>query len=173
MNIADWTARTVKARRAAHRALGEHESAASRVILLEDLAKSLSGTPVDVQDYFREAICCLEGKLYRSAIVVAWAGFFHVFSDTLYTRHEAAIRTYRPKWSFKEMAELREAIGESHLLIVAKDVKFITKAQLRIYDGQLSERNQCAHPTLYRPSMNTAIGYVDTMIRQTISCLDL
>lgn len=159
------------ARRAAHHALAGHESAASRVILLEDLTKSLSGTPVDVQDYFRESICCLEGKLYRSAIVVAWAGFFHVFSDTLYDKHEAAIRTARSKWSFKEMAELREAIGESHLLIVAKDVKFITKAQLRMYDGQLSERNQCAHPTLYRPSMNAAIGYVDAMIRQTINCL--
>ena len=125
------------------------------------------------QDYFREAICCLKGKLYRSAIVVAWAGYFHVFSGALYNKHETAIRVARPKWSFKDMPELRDAIGKSHLLIVAKDVKFITKAQLRIYDGQLSERNQCAHPTLYRPSMNAGIGYVDAMIRQTISCLEL
>lgn len=82
------------------------------------------------------------------------------------------IRTARPKWSFKNITELREAIGESHLLVVAKDVKFITKSQLRKFDGQLSERNQCAHPTLYLPSMNAAIGYVDDMVRQTISFLD-
>jgi hypothetical protein len=37
--------------------------------------------------------------------------------------------------------------------------------------GQLSTRNQCAHPTLYKPSLNSAIGYVDEMIRQTIEYL--
>ncbi|WP_017939002.1 hypothetical protein [Zestomonas thermotolerans] len=171
MDLEDWTARASKARRAAHRALSKHESAASRVVLLEDLTKSLSGTPVDVQDYFSEAIACLEGELYRSGIVLAWAGHFHVFSEVCYQKHEADIRAARPKWAFKDLSELKESVAESQFLIVAKDVKFTTKAQLRILDGQLSQRNQCAHPTLYRPSMNAAIGYVDDMIRQTLSYL--
>lgn len=67
--------------------------------------------------------------------------------------------------------ELRELIAESQFLIVAKELKFTNKARLRIPDGKLSQRNQCAHPTLYRPSMNAAIGYVDQMIRQTLSYL--
>jgi len=138
---------------------------------LEDLTKSLLGTPVDVQDYFSEAISCIENKAYRSGIVLAWSGHFHVFSEVCYQRHEAEIRTARPKWKFKDLSELKESVAESQLLIVAKDVKFTTKAQLRILDGQLSQRNQCAHPTLYRPSMNAAIGYVDDMIRQTVSYL--
>ncbi|HWJ87795.1 MAG TPA: hypothetical protein VNS12_06975 [Pelagibacterium sp.] len=171
MGLEDWTARASKARRSAHWALAKHESAASRVVLLEDLTKSLSGTPVDVQDYFSEAISCLESELYRSGIVLAWAGHFHVFSEVCYQKHEADIRAARPKWTFKDLGELKEAIAESHFLIVAKDVKFTTKAQLRILDGQLSQRNQCAHPTLYRPSMNAAIGYVDELIRQTLSYL--
>jgi hypothetical protein len=148
MDLEDWTARASKARRAAHRALSKHESAASRVVLLEDLTKSLSGTPVDVQDYFSEAIACLEGELYRSGIVLAWAGHFHVFSEVCYQKHEADIRAARPKWAFKDLSELKESVAESQFLIVAKDVKFTTKAQLRILDGQLSQRNQCAHPTL-------------------------
>lgn len=166
-----WTAKASKARRAAHQALSKHESAASRVVLLEDLAKSLSGTPVDVQDYFSEAIACLEGELYRSGVILAWSGHFHVFSEVCYQQHEADIRAARPKWAFKDLAELKELAAEAQLLTVAKDVKFISKAQLRILDGQLSQRNQCAHPTLYRPSMNAAIGYVDDMIRQTLSYL--
>lgn len=109
--------------------------------------------------------------LFRSGIVLAWAGYFHVFSETLFLKHEAEIRTARPKWVFKDLAELKEVVAESQFLVVAKDVKFIGKAQLRILAGQLSERNQCAHPTLYRPSMNAAIGYVDDMIRQTLTCL--
>jgi hypothetical protein len=87
MELEYWVARTGKARRAAHRALAKHESAASRaVILFEYLSKSLSRTPVDVQDYFCEAIACLEGELYRSAIVLAWAGYYHVFSRRFATR---------------------------------------------------------------------------------------
>ena len=166
-----WTSRASKARSAAHRALAKHESAASRVVLLEDLTKSLSGTPVDVQDYFSEAISCLENKLYRSGIVLAWAGHFHVFSEVCYQKHEDDIRHARPKWIFRDLTELKESVAESQFLIVAKDVRFTSKAQLRVLDGQLSVRNQCAHPTLYRPSMNAAIGYVDDMIRQTLSYL--
>ncbi len=171
MGLEDWTARVSKARRAAHNALSKHESAASRIVLLEDLSKGLSGTPVDVQDYFGEAISCLEWKLYRSGIVLAWAGHFHVFSEVCFQKHEADIRSIRTKWTFKDLADLKETYAEAQFLTVGKDVKFITKAQLRILDGQLSLRNQCAHPTLYRPSMNAAIGYVDDMIRQTLSYL--
>ena len=171
MALEDWTARASMARRAAHGALAKHESAASRIVLLEEVTKSLSGTPVDVQDYFSEAISCLESKLYRSGIVVAWAGHFHVFSEVCYQKHEDDIRAARSAWKFKNLAELKENVTESAFLIVAKDVKFTTKPQLRILDGQLSLRNQCAHPTLYRPSMNAAIGYVDDMIRQTLSYL--
>lgn len=169
MGIENWAVRASKARRAAHNALAQHESAASRIVLLEDLSKSLAGTPPDVQDYFGEAISCLEGKLYRSGVILAWAGHFHVLSETCFQRHAADIRKARPKWRFKNLTELKEAHAESQFLIVAKDVKFISKPELRILDGQLSYRNKCAHPTLFRPSMNAAIGYVDGMIRQTLS----
>ncbi len=168
MGLEDWLTRVSGARRAAHNVLAKHESAASRIVLLEDLSKHLSGTPVDVQDYFSEAISCLENELYRSGIVLAWAGHFNVFSEVCFQKHEADIRAARPKWAFKDLAELKELVAESQFLTVAKDVKFTTKAKLRILDGQLSLRNQCAHPTLYRPSMNAAIGYVDDMIRQTL-----
>ena len=170
MDLLNWASRARRAERAAHMALARHDGASSRVILLEDLAKSLSGAPVDVQDYFSEAICCIENKLYRSSIFVGWAGFFHVFSESLLSKEEVAIRAKRPNWKFDDLSELKEC-GESHLLNVAKDVKYINKATRRIYDGQLSTRNQCAHPTLYRPSMNEAIGFVDNMIRQTVALL--
>jgi hypothetical protein len=168
MDLVEWTRRVGTARRAAHLALSRHEGSNSRVVLLEDLAKVLSGSPVDVQDYFNEAICCIENKLYRSSVVVGWAGFFHLFSETLYVKHEAEIRAKRANWSFSDLSELKETRTENDLLIVAKDVKFISNATRRIYDGQLSTRNQCAHPTLYRPSLNEAIGFVDKMIRQAV-----
>lgn len=171
MSLEGWVARASKVRREAHRVLAKHESAASRIVLLEDLSKRLSGTPVDVQDYFDEAISCVEGKMYRAGIVLAWAGHFHVFSEICYARHEDKIRAARLKWEHKDIADLKAQVSESQFLMVAKEVRFTQNAQHRILDGQLSHRNQCAHPTLYRPSMNAAIGYVDDMIRQTLSYL--
>lgn len=116
----------------------------------------------------QEAISCLEYGLKRSAIVVAWAGFFQLFAEKLFAQHEAAVRTARPKWGFHDLADLMEQVPESQILDVAKDVRFHTKSELRVRQGQLSRRNQCAHPTLYRPSSNEAIGYVDEMIQQSL-----
>ena len=168
MEFDDWLIRTRTAQRAAHAVLATHEQSASRVILLEDLIKKLAIAPVDVQDYFREAVTCLEQGLNRSGVVLAWSGHFHVFSETLFLKHEAEIRSARSKWTFKDLTDLKEQVAEAQLLDVGRDVKFIGKANLRVLQGQLSVRNQCAHPTLYRPSMNSAIGYVDEMVRQTL-----
>lgn len=126
---------------------------------------------MDVQDYFSESITCLEQDLLRAAIVMSWAGHFHMYSEILFLNHEHDIRTIRPKWKFGDVNELKEGYPEAQLIDVAKEVKFTSKAKLRILQGQLSIRNQCAHPTLYRPSLNSAIGYVDEIISQTISYL--
>ncbi|MDJ0684023.1 MAG: hypothetical protein QNJ84_04940 [Alphaproteobacteria bacterium] len=171
MYVEQWTQRANRAKRAAHQVLASHGSAPSRIVSLEDLSSHLSGSPVDVQDYFGEAILCLEHELYRSAIVLAWAGHFRVFAEVCFEAHGEEIKVERPKWKFENVTELTEAVPESQILVVARDVKFISKTNHRILDGQLSRRNQCAHPTVYRPSMNTALGYVDEMIRQTLSYL--
>lgn len=170
--ISDWAAKAAKARKEAHKILSVHESStSSRVVILEDLLAKLSKLPVDVQDYFNEATVCLENGLLRAAIVLSWAGFFHVLSEKLHTNHLAALRSVRSKWVFNTLEELKENFTESAILDVAKEVELIGKASLREYQGQLSKRNQCAHPTLYRPSVNSALGYVDDMIRQTIKYL--
>lgn len=171
MDLVNWIIKAKKAERDAHEILAIHEASPSRVVLLEDLIKLLSGTPIDVQDYFKESIKCLEQELFRAAIVMSWAGHFHVYSEVIFTRHEDEIKLLRPKWNFTDVNELKENYPEAQILDVAKEVKFTTKAKLRILQGQLSTRNQCAHPTLYKPSLNSAIGYVDEMIRQTIGYL--
>lgn len=168
MHAQEWARRILRARKDAHLVLASHESSKSRVILLEDLVKSMSGAPVDVQDYFREAIDCLENGLNRSSIIMAWAGHFSLFSEKLLLNHQNDIHCARPKWSFTDLADLKEQVPESQILDVARDVGFIGKALLKMKQGQLSVRNQCAHPTLFRPNMNTAIGYVDDMIQQTM-----
>ena len=166
--IREWTKRASRARKEAHRLLARHEHAPSRVIILEQLISELSGLPVDVYSYFREAASCLEYNLLRAAIVMAWSGHFHVFSESLYRKKEKEIRHVRPKWKCANLIELKDQIAEAQILDVGKEVKFITNTQLKVFQGQLATRNRCAHPTLYRPSLNSAIGYVDEMLHQTI-----
>ena len=104
----------------------------------------------------------------RSAIVLSWAGFFYILTDNLYNYGESAIRTIRPKWSFSTIEELRETQPEAQILDALHAAKLINKNDTKIFQGQLTTRNKCAHPTLYQPSLNSAIGFVDDIIQQTI-----
>jgi hypothetical protein len=162
-----WQRRTAGFVVDAHKLFARYEGSATRVIELRQLAKRLQGLPVDVESYFREAVDCLEHGFHRSATVMSWAGFFSVFMDAMYAKHEADIRSARNKWTFTDVTELKESQPESALIEVAKVVGFIKQAERRKYDGQLSTRNQCAHPTLYKPTPNEAIGFVDLMVSQT------
>lgn len=170
-SVLDWCVRVRNAERAGHLILSQHESSKSRIVLLEDLSKKLSGAPVDVQSYFQEAVSCAERELFRAAVVLSWAGHFGVYFETLYKYYESAIRVSRPKWSFHDSADLRENYPESQLLDMGKEVKLVKKAELRILHGQLSQRNQCAHPTMYQPSMNVTVAYLDQMIVQSLNYL--
>jgi hypothetical protein len=169
--LVEWQRRASKAEREAHRILAGHERSVSRVILLEDLLQKLEVLPVDIQDYFREATKCLEQGLLRAAVVLSWAGFFYVLLERNYVKHKAKIRAARPKWSFSDLAELRASYPESQILDALRAAKLISRAEIRVYQGQLSVRNQCAHPTLFRPSLNSTLGFVDDMLHQTIQCL--
>lgn len=169
--IVEWVTRARNVEEEANRIFAKYEHSKARVVVLNVLLKRLEPLPIDVKDYFSEAVQCLELNLLRSASVMSWAGFFQVFAEALYVNHESDIRSIRPKWTFKDLTELKENVSESQILDVAKDIKFINKAWLRVLQGHLATRNQCAHPTLYKPSLNSCIGYVDEMIRLTVRYL--
>lgn len=171
MNVSDWLIRSNNARQVSYKILSKHESSVHRVILLEDLIKKLNGTTIDISDYFSEAITCLEHKLYRAAIVYSWSGFFNIFYSKLCREKINEIKIARPKWKNVTLEDLKDYHPESQILDVAKDVKFIKKNRVKIFQGQLTIRNECAHPTLYKPSLNKSIGYVDEMLNQTLDLL--
>ena len=162
-----WLLRSKKAEVECHKILSSFETTISRVIQLNDLIKKLKSLPVDISSYFIEALGCLERDYKRAAVVLSWAGFFQVFLEKLFVKYESDIKLVRPKWRFNDLDELKENYPEAQILDVAKVVKFINKSELKIIQGQLAFRNQCAHPTFFQPSRNNSIGFVDTMISQT------
>lgn len=171
LDINSWINRASKAKSEAHKILARYNSGHSKAIILKDLLVKLDGIPIDIQSYFSESIKCLEYELSRASIVFSWAGFFQVFSEKLFNSYGDEIRKNRNKWQFKDLTELMENYPESQIIDLSKDVGLINKSFLRVLQGQLSTRNRCAHPTLYKPSINSAIGFVDDMISQSIKYL--
>lgn len=159
--------RIEQAEKEAHEILSTHEASKSRIIFLEGLLREIRSMPVDVETYFQESIKCLEVGCIRAGMVLAWSGLFEILAERLYSDKEAEIRSVRPKWKFKDLAELKEQFPESQILDVGKEVGVVKKAHLKVLQGHLATRNQCAHPTVYLPSLNVGIGYVDELIAFT------
>ncbi|WP_275547006.1 hypothetical protein [Pseudomonas sp. Marseille-Q0931] len=164
LSLEEWKKRAEAAESEAHKILAAHEASRSRVIHLNSLLNHLSGVPIDIQEYFKESIRCLETGCIRAGMVMAWCGFFEIFAVSLFDARENEIRLKRAAWKFKDLAELKEGVAEGQLLDAAKEVGYIGKARLRILQGHLATRNQCAHPTLYVPSLNAGIGYIDELL---------
>lgn len=160
--------RAQNAANVAHGILSKHESSQhSRAIVLADLLVELSSLPVDIQDYFKEAIGCVEYGFFRAAHVFAWAGFVHVLTEKMYSEHYTELQRNYSKWSLGSITELKENTHESQLLEAARKVNLISKNELKQYLGFLVSRNQCAHPTMYKPNLNITLGFVEQMIQNT------
>lgn len=164
----DWKRRARNASRASHEILARYGHAQSRVITIRDLLVKLDSVSIDIASYFKEAVGCLEQNFLRAAIVFAWAGFFRVFAEYVYANKEGDLRKIRHKWSFKDVQELLETQSESQIIDVAKELKVVSRGDTRIFQGRLAQRNKCAHPSLYQPSQNEAIGYVDQVISDAL-----
>lgn len=166
-----WLARALRAQREGHTLLAGIEGSRSRIITLADARRKLTAAPADVQDYFEEALGCLEYGFHRSGIVLAWAGFFSIFAERLYTQKLTEVLVARPKWSIPMSSDMKDCSPEAQIVDVAREVKFIGKAEHRILDGHLATRNQCAHPTVFKPSQNVALGFADEMISRVLKLI--
>lgn len=166
-----WRHRAERAQSDVDEILSTLGGATARIKSLGVARARLTGAPVDVQEYFNEAIVCLQHQLTRSAIVVSWAGFFSVFCESVMSKSESDLRKLRKNWVFKDSLDLKEKYLESQIIDAAKEIGIVSNSKRRMLDGWLSQRNQCAHPTVYRPTINVGIGYVDSMIDETLQFL--
>jgi hypothetical protein len=166
-----WRYRAERAQSEVDEVLSTLGGATARIKSLGLARARLIGAPVDVQEYFDEAIVCLQHQLTRSAIVVSWAGFFSVFCESIMSKSETDLRELRKNWDFKDSLDLKEKYPEAQIIDAAKEIGLVSNSKRRMLDGWLAQRNQCAHPTVYRPTINVGIGYVGSMIDETLHFL--
>src|SRR2546426_6737964 len=130
--LADYVKRVQRFEREVHDLFGGHETAPSRVYILDKTYQELKGLSLKQDDLFRQAIRCIESDLFRAAHVMAWAAFMDFVEEKLAEDGLAKVRAARPKWTAPGLEELRENVVEAQILDVAKELGLLSKSQLKV-----------------------------------------
>jgi len=150
----------------AHKILAKHEATVSRVITLEGTYQTLTGLSLNQDKLLREALNCVENKLYKAAHVMAWAGFMDFLEDKMILEYIVDIKKARPKWSFNSKEDLSEQVTDHQIIIVCRDVKLFNRNEEKAFLGLLNTRNECAHPSNYFPTLNETLGYISQLLNR-------
>lgn len=166
-NILDLLVHIHKFKTEAHQIFSKHESSKSRKITLDQTKKKLNYLSLKQDNLLKESLDCIEQGLNRSAHIMAWASFIDFLEQKLASDGLTKVKTVRKKWNkYKTIEELRENIPEAQLVDVARDVKLISKTECKTFQGLLSKRNECAHPSNYEPGLNESLGYVSELLKR-------
>lgn len=150
-----------------HDTLAYHDASSSRVYSIEKTYRTLEGLSLKQDQLFREALRCVEHGLFRSAHVMAWAGFMDFLHEMFASDGFQKLHDLRPKWSnISSVEELRESISDYQVIEAAKDLGFFTRNQIRALHGLLGKRNDCAHPSDYNPDFNETLGYISELFNR-------
>lgn len=151
----------------AHKILGVHETSPSRIVLLDESYKKLQGLSVDQDELFKQALRCVENKLFRAAHVMAWAGMMDFLENKLFsTKYLPKLRKVRPNWNVKSIEQLREERPEYQIIEACHAVGLLSKNQKKTLHGLLSTRNECAHPSDFFPDLNISLGYISNVLQR-------
>jgi hypothetical protein len=151
----------------AHQLLAKHEGSKSRVISLDQTRKRLVGLSLQQDELFQQALACIEKGIYRAAHVMGWASFIDFLEQKLASDGLVRVRAVRTGWvQYGTIEEIRENIPEYQLIEAARDVKLLSKSEAKTIQGLLSKRNECAHPSSYRPGLNESLGYVAELLNR-------
>lgn len=163
-SIRDWLSRAAAFERDAKTILGRHESAPSRVVVIEAKYKLLTGLNAKQDELLKQSLRCVEHALYRAAHVMAWAAMMDFLEEKMAADKLKRVRRLRPKWSTSSIQDLREDIAEYHLVAITRDLGLCSKNEVKTLHGMLNDRNECAHPSDFHPGLDEALGYISRIL---------
>ena len=165
MMLSDIVQRVVAFKLEAHTILSAHEAAPSRAVLLDFTLKRLQGLSLQQKELLEQALRCIQNQLYKAAHIMAWTALIDLLENILLASDNLKnLKKVRPKWKISSLDELRENYPEFQIIEACKDIKLISKSEMRILKGFLSKRNLCAHPSNFSPDYNQTLGYVSDII---------
>jgi hypothetical protein len=131
-------------------------------------ALKLTISDLDVRDYVEEAVHCLRAGALRASIVFLWTGAVRVLHTNLLgmgvSPLNAALQKHDPKARQVSKIDDFAYIKDAVLLLAAVDLGVLDKAQKTILQSALDVRNQCGHPTKYRPGIKKVASIIEDLV---------
>ena len=145
--------------------LSRYESSSSRTITLDSSYRRLSKLSLRQKELFEEAFKCIEHGGHRSAIVLAWASFIDFLGDKIGEDNFIKLNE-KKNWNISNTDDLREKASDSIIIECALEIGLINKSTTKSLRGSLALRNECGHPSDYKPEFNEALGYVSQLLNR-------
>jgi len=152
--------RTQSFSKEAHQILSIHEAALSRTVLLDETYKTLKGLSLRQDELLRQALRCIENRLFRAAHILGWTALVDLIEEKLASDGFRKLNSARRNWNISSLDQLQENYPEFQIIEACKDVGLATRSEMRILQGFLSKRNLCAHPSNFFPDYNQTLGYI-------------
>lgn len=160
----DYFSRIDRFKRQAKNILSKHEASTSRVITIENSYESLEELDVKQNDLIKQALRCIEHKLFKASHVLAWAGMADYLEVWLISDPKSNLELRYPKWNISSIVTLRESTNEFQVITALRKCEIIAKDEEHALQGLLKRRNMCAHPTDYLPDLNMTLGFIAEII---------
>jgi hypothetical protein len=121
-----------------------------------------------VRGFVDEAITCLSVEALRASIVFLWSGAIRTLHGKAIARPrrdlDAALKKYDPKARDVKIIEDFALIRDKVFLLAIRDLGVIDKGQWTILESALDLRNQCGHPTKYKPGGKKASSFIEDIV---------
>jgi hypothetical protein len=122
----------------------------------------------DVRGYVEEAITCLRFGALRASVVFLWTGAIRTLHTTALAKGEAAVNTAIQKQDAKarvvKTTDDFAWIKDRTFLDATPDIGILDKAEKGTLIAALQLRNDCGHPTKYRPGAKKVSAYIEDII---------
>lgn len=123
----------------------------------------------DTREFVEEAIKCLEHNLYRSAVVMSWAGAISILYDFVLTNrltefnNEAKRR--KADWKTAVTKDDLASMKESDFLDILATLSIIGKnVKEHLKNNALNLRNSCGHPSSLKLGNHVVEAHIEFLI---------
>ena len=144
--------------------LGTVQLSKARAATVEDTLKNIGKLPAIQQEMLTEASQAVRSGLYRSATVAAFAALVDALHERIDRKGALPIIAAARNWKLTTIEDIRDQ-ADYNVAEAAKDAAVITKTQMKSFHGLLHRRNQSAHPSGARPTIDEALGFISECIR--------
>ena len=124
---------------------------------------------IDTRSFVEESIKCLEGSLYRSAVVMSWVGAISVLYDYVIANRLSDFNTEakrrKPDWKVAVSKDDLAIMKESDFLDILVSLSILGKnTKEHLKNNCLNLRNSCGHPSSLKLGDHIIEAHIEFLI---------